>query len=53
MRSGAWEAPAELRGLGVTGTNGTQAEKKMWELSEEIKDTEDQIEFLCFQSCTR
>jgi hypothetical protein len=35
----AREAPAELRGLGVTGTNRTQAEKKMRELSKEIRDT--------------
>jgi hypothetical protein len=34
------------------GTNGTQAEKKMRELSEEIRDTEDQLELLCFQGCT-
>jgi hypothetical protein len=37
-RSGAREAPAELRGLSVK-TNGTQTEKKMQELSEEIRDT--------------
>jgi hypothetical protein len=37
-RSGAREALAELHGLGVMGTNGTQAEKKMRELSVEIRD---------------
>ena len=32
---------AELRGLVVTGTNGTQAEKKVRELGEGLRDTEE------------
>jgi len=35
------EVPAELRGLVVTGTNGTQAEKKVRELGEGLRDTEE------------
>ena len=44
------EVPAELRSLIVMGTNGTQAKKKVRELGEELRDTEDQIEFLCFHT---
>jgi len=50
MWSGARGRRRQSSAVVVTGTNGTQAEKNMGELGEEIRDTEDQIEFLCFHT---